>query len=345
VIPEVLVDYFQGFIDSFSIFRRPFRYGTPDESAYWVAYSGFKVREGYRGKMCCTLSPVLYVGNLLGYLRPLWLELSDRVYDLARAVPYTRGGDPITNDQVLPWEFELSVYYAPAHGYATEFLSVEEIHLARIIRGLSIQESLYRKAKALPIFLYGRSYARYNYTMMPEWLLVKQIAVVTVLRRDYKMAAAFAYSWDKYWEGLNKLTGLPDYARAIVDYERRLFEEYIPYESIQVAFQNSYIPPDKARDFFDLVVDEIRRLYALVGAEIRFFGGASYRIPRSTDEGYRLYYCFPHLFADPEEAESTLKWWFGSYEDLVRCLEEFSRRTRYEPLTSADSDLETVKEF
>lgn len=75
--------------------------------------------------------------------------------------------------------------------------------------------------------------------------------------------------------------------------------------------------PEVLVDYFQGFIDSFsifRRLYALVGEEFRPFYGTEPRAvaPTATEEGYRLYYAFPSLFASPEEAERALKWWFGS---------------------------------
>lgn len=61
VIPEPLINYFQGFIEEGrqSSGDKLYRYARPAESAYWVAHRGFDVKNSEYKKMGTTLFPVL----------------------------------------------------------------------------------------------------------------------------------------------------------------------------------------------------------------------------------------------------------------------------------------------
>jgi hypothetical protein len=52
---------------------------------------------------------------------------------------------------------------------------------------------------------------------------------------------------------------------------------------------------------------------------------------------------YPDLFENPEQAETLLKRWPSTYDDLIRYLETLRAR-KYEPRTNADLDPETIKE-
>jgi hypothetical protein len=343
-IPEPLVEYFTGFIESLSLgaYTRLYRYGTCFESSLWVAYEGFDLTKSDMRKMCTSLSPIVPT-MALPEGRVLLIEFHSWVYDEARAVPYTRDDDPITGDHLVPYELELSVYYAPERGYETKFISFRHISKARIVRGVDVGETSYKKAKSLPIFIHGRSYARYPYTLLSEDLLVKQLAITTVLYEDKKMRYAFAYAWDKYWEDLGRLSAMPMYSKAIAGYETAHHQTYYCESTVRYVCSRSFIPEKVVNEILPKIGREIKYIYALVGQEVGVGWGIMSAQYHASERAYRLYAMYPDLFENPEQAEALLKWWPSTYDDLIRYLETLRAR-KYEPRTNADLDPETIKE-
>jgi hypothetical protein len=346
-IPEELVNYFQSFIsDVDSRFRGTlFRYGGPPEGAFWVANNGFKVEETDTKKMCCTISPMLYVG-LMQPCKPTLMAIDGEIYDQSRVIPYTHDRDPVSRDPVYPMEFECSFYYAPEFGYQTKFVDVRYLSWARVVRGVDLYITEYKRAKVLPVFLHGRPYARFGFTMLPSYLLIKQLAIVAVAAWDDKMKYALAYSWDKYWEPLGKLAAPPNYAWCLGFYESSEFKRYYDEYKLKKTLADNLIPQDRWGELMDPLRAEVNRIYGLVGVELVWTGSTASAPPPSaaaSDKAYELYSRFPDLLPSPEAAERAIKWWHSSYDDLVRYL-ELLRRESYEPTTNADLDPEAVRE-
>jgi hypothetical protein len=350
-MPPRLVEYFTEFIERLAsrFAGRVFRYAKASESAYWVAYDGFKVKDTEYKKMSTTISPVLYVGQLIGPIRPLFIEFDSRIYSACLMAAYTWFNDPISGDPLAPCEFECSVYYSPEHGLHYDFVSVTTISKARLIRNMKTYESDYRRAKALPVYLYGRSHARYNYTLMDRLLLARQLAVVSILTHDSKMGVAFSYAWDSYWYDKGKLATRPNYAGAESTF--RLFEYNPNYttEYIRWVCETSLVPHEVCSSLLDDVASEIRQIYELVDIEVAISPSHHYAVPvpqqiASDPKAAALYDMFPDMFSSPLDAYFALKWHHGTFDDLVVQLEE-ARRRLYEPLVGPEDDAETVLEY
>jgi hypothetical protein len=351
-MPSKLVEYFTEFIENLAsqFTGRAFRYAKASESAHWVAYDAYKVKNTEYKKMSTTISPVLYVGQLIGSLRPLLIEFDSRIYSACLMVAYTWANDPISGDPLAPCEFECSVYYSPEHGYHYDIVSITTISKARLIRNMKTYESDYRRAKALPVYLYGRSYARYNYTLMDRRLLAKQLAVVSILTHDSKMGVAFSYAWDSYWYDKGKLETRPNYAGAESTF--RIFEYDPSYttEYIYRVCETSLVPREVCSSLFDDITSEIKQIYGLVEREAVINPSYYYTIPvpqqiASNPRVMTLYNMFPDIFSSPLDAYFALKWYHGTFDDLVVQLEETRRRRLYELLVGPEGDTETVFEY
>jgi len=140
-IPADLIEYFISFIEAIhhQTKTRLYRYATPPESPFWVAVDGFKISESEQKKMCMSLSPVFYTYVLGRFVRGTFIVFGDEIYDLARATSYTAvyPFDPISREYTYPYEMELSIYYNPALGYTTDFVSIDTIkksYMLRILR-------------------------------------------------------------------------------------------------------------------------------------------------------------------------------------------------------------------
>jgi hypothetical protein len=344
-LPEELINYYQGFIDWLdNAFKHQlFRYGSPNESAYWVAYEGFNIAKSEYQKLSMTLSPVLFTAFLPG-ARAILIGFGDWIYEDARAVPYTYSRDPLTLDPLYPYEFELAIYYKPAQGYSTSFLDVGNVNYARLIRGVNMSTSDYKKAKVLPYFKHGRAYGRYPSSLLDDGSLAQFLAVTSVLQYDSKMEMVFDYAWDKYWADRNKIAREPEYAHAIYGYALTTYRTYYTDESIYYICSKSMVPSHKCEEIYSDIVRRIKYIYGLVGVEVDIYIGESAMPERqASSKAYVLYNMFPDLFSSPQEAESTLKWWHEDFDSLVRYLNKYRER-RYEPKMSVDQDPEAVIE-
>jgi hypothetical protein len=345
-IPEAYVSYFSKFIDSLiSEFPgRLYRYITPSESAFWVAYDGFHLGRTYTKKISMTLSPVLCTESVPG-LRGVWLELTGDFHGWAKAVPYTRDNDPNTGDMLVPYEFELAVYAKDYERKVREerpllgsagvekylVIPIKDLSMARLLPEAlegGVNEKDYFKLKILPEYVHGVAYSRNPYKMLPRRLLVQQLAIVTVAMYDAKIRYATAYIWDLYWSEKKMLSGKPDFEGARTWYEEHNFLKRYYASNIENVCTYSYIPSDVCRELMDDIVDEITGIYSMFDVEVKFIDVGVTVEPRKesqiiSQKALALYSAFPELFKTPYESEHFLKWWHGTYEEAVMYLEEF----------------------
>jgi hypothetical protein len=356
-IPDAFIDFFHKWLDSVVKKFEPcyFRYATPREFAYWVAYDGFKLKQNKWKKFSVSVSPVLYCGALTDFdARRGHLTLTGDVYGFARAVPYTYGRDPKTGDTLIPAEFELSVYIADyveervlkenpwlERDKAEEMavIPITDVYMARVIElppeQSRLTESEYRKLKVLPFYLYEKVYYDYVHELVPRKMLTEQLALVTVAVNDPKLREAIGYAWDKYWEEKGLLAAPPNYARALTDFARMYHKNFYALHEIVSTCRFSLIPENACRELAPRVAEIMEHIYSLFELPVTVRAEAASPAPRSTasttagvsPEAHSLYLQFPDVFGDPVAAEMLLKWFCGGYEDLVLYLEE-RRRSR-----------------
>lgn len=347
-IPEELVDYFQSHIELFlNYFRRQtFRFISASESAYWVAYEGFDLKKKTDcPKLSASLSPILYL-NYLPELKAGFIRFSEQFFEEARAASYTYSYDPITDDMLAKHELEFAIYYSPTRGYNKSFVDINVADVARLLRNVSVDATDYKKAKTLPYYLHGRVYARYAYTLMPEYLLIKHVAMINVLHEDTKMSCAFGYAWDKYWEGYNKLETAPNYGNALYCYAINNFVTSYDMSSIHWMCVRSAVSDYACRRILNDVITEMRNIYGIVGASLSitdYHGYSTSSIAAASEKGYRLYNMFPDLLESPQQADTMIKWWFGDFDSLVMYLKNYRLRL-YEPRVTAEQDPEVFVE-
>jgi len=354
-IPDAFIDFFHGWLDSVVKKFEPcyFRYATPREFAYWVAYDGFKLKQNRWKKFSMSISPVLYCGGLSDLdVRRGHLTLTGDAYMYAKAVPYTHGRDPRTGDKLIPAEFELAVYTAD---YVEEkvlsqnpwlereraeemaVIPITDVHMARVIElppeQSRLTESEYRKLKVLPFYLYEKVYYDYVHELVPRKMLVEQLALVTIIVNDVKLERAIMYAWDKYWEEKGLLAGPPNYASTLAEFATFSHKGSYSAHHIISPCRFNLIPEKTCIELAPRVAEVIEQIYAMFNLPVVV--GAAAAEPRSTasttavvsPEAHSLYLQFPDVFGDPLAAEMLLKWFCGGYEDLVLYLEE-RRRSR-----------------
>ena len=323
VIPQGLVEYFQDFIQRLREFTvdKLYRYVTPAESAYWVAYLGFDLEKPKYKKFSMSLSPVFNVAGLsTADMRTPIITLENTLFDSAKAVAYTYPIDPLTEDTTIPFELEMAIYYP-----TKKIIDVDYVIEAKMLRNIAIPESEYKRAKTLPIYIHGRSYARYNYTMLPLDLVVKYLAIATIIDHDGKMTDAFRYAWDAYWLDEGKLE-VDKVNKLYIEekYATSEFADIYPYRSPITTCTYCSIPYDVCRAIHEDVIKEIMNIYSIVGIEQRFM-----------DYAYA-----PRLTYKRDE----LKWWFDDEESLERFIRNFEEKKVREWLVSPESDPETILE-
>jgi hypothetical protein len=348
-IPYDYVDYFSKFIDSLvSRFEgRLYRYITPNESVYWVAYEGFHLGKTYVRKVSMTLSPVLYTWSLAGWnLRGAWMELTGDFHQWARAVPYTHDVDPRTRDPLYVYEFEMAVYAEDyEHKVRMDYpwvsedrlsnymvLPIRDVQTVRLIPevldGRGMNEKDYFKLKVLPGYVHGTVRYRSPHTLLPKKTLVQQIAVVTVSKRDLKVRAASNYAWDTYWQQRHMLAHPPNYERALEIYGRWDFVTTYYTDDIEGTCLSSFIPLDQCWEVMNEIVDEITGIYGMFNASVEYVDRRSRHTPRTTagaasTHALALFKSFPELFRTAEEAEHFLKWWHAGYDEAFKYLADF----------------------
>jgi hypothetical protein len=345
-IPSDYIEYFSKFLDSLvNMFPgRLYRYITPSESAFWVAYDGFHLGRTYTKKISMTLSPVLCIESVPG-IRGAWLELTGDFYSWAKAVPYTRDHDPNTGDILVPYEFEMAVYAKDYERKVKEersllgdeeaekylVIPIKDLSMARLLPEAlkeGLNEKDYFKLKILPEYVHGAAYSRSPYRMLPRKLLVQQLAIVTVAMYDAKIRHATAYAWDLYWSERKMLSGRPDFEGALTWYEEHRFKKTYYASNIEHVCAYSYIPSDVCKELMDDIANEITGIYGMFDVEVRFVDmrvrvEPGKELRAISQNALALYRSFPELFRTPYEAEHFLKWWHGTYEDAVMYLEEF----------------------
>jgi hypothetical protein len=345
VIDRELVEYFTRLIEDIVKQTRfkLYRYVTPPESPYWVAFDGFRVSESYIKKMCVTLSPVFYTYVLGEWLRGAFIVFDKDLLDLAYAVAYTTRYpyDPVSGEYTYRYEMELAVHYRPEKGYKTDFVRIDHISKAYLLRGVQLTETEYRKAGVLPYYLHGRVYGIYPYTLLSEDLVKRLLALLIILRLDDKMDVAFAYTWDKYWEVYGRLSAKPNYGWAEKLYAQKEFKTAYTTKQIAMTCKGSLIPPEVCNGAFQSeVADIMRDIYGLVGTEItvELEPYAEYGAPsKVSSEALNLYRRFHDLLETPVDAERLIKWWFKDLESLEDYLRSI-RAKLYEPKVSVDLD-------
>jgi len=344
MINKELVEYFTKFIENivYETKLRLFRYATPPESPFWVALDGFKVSESEQKKMCTTLSPVFYTYVLGRYVRGVLIKFDEATFDLVKATSYTSAypDDPVSGERTFSYEMELSVYYKPEFGYNVSFVSIDHIDKAYLLRDVKLIESDYKKSKVLPQYLHDRTYAIYPYTLINRNLLIKQLAVLTIVRLDHKMDLAFAYSWDKYWDSINKLASRPNYAYVESLYLTQDFFTYYDIDMIKSTCRGALIPSNVCDEsFINEIINVMRYIYGLVGVEIyvRRYGASYVETYSFNTKSLKLYYKFFDILETPENAEKAIKWWFKDLESLENYLTSL-RVKQYEPKVSPEED-------
>jgi hypothetical protein len=347
VVDKELVEYFTRLIEDIVEQTRfkLYRYAMPPESPYWVAFDGFKVSESYIKKMCVTLSPVFYTYVLGEWLRGAFIVFDKDLLDLAYAVSYTARYpyDPVSGEYTFTYEMELAVHYRPELGYKADFVSIDHISKAYLLRGAKLNETEYRKSGVLPYYLHGRVHSIYPYTLLSEDLVKRQLAFLTILRFDEKMSLAFAYTWDRYWEAYSKLSAKPNYKLVESYYDKAKFYTHYDMNKIVATCKGTLVPPEVCDGAFqNEIADIMREIYGLVGVEITVEPYVAYPMmyvapPMVSREAIDLYYRFPELLETPEAAEELLKRWFSDLTSLEGYLRSLSLR-RYEPKVSVDVD-------
>jgi len=305
-IPSELLAYFHNFIEIMESISKMtlYRYISPPESALWVGYGGYDLSKISVPKMSTTIFPVLN-GVGIFYRKSIFISLGPYVYDYALAVSYTHWNDPITQDVLCPHEFELAIYSCnrTMAQRCLDFVDISSIEMARFIRNAELVDADYRKSKALLIYLYNRVYSRYNYTLVPNYALVKYLAMQLVTLYDKKMRYAFAVAWDKYWDDRGKLAAKPKYGEAVSRYIASDFRSDYSQSNLESTCGHSFIPEKKCKEVEPLVVQELKEIYGLIGHEIKY----SAYVPVAEK---------PHL------PDTSIKWWYGTKEDLDRYLRE-----------------------
>jgi hypothetical protein len=353
-IPESYIDYFAKFLDSLtSRFQgRLYRYITPPESAYWVAYDGFHLGRSHVRKVSMTLSPVLYTWSLISWnLRGAWIELTGDFYNWAKAVPYTWAVDPLASDPTYVYEFEMAVYTEDYKrkvemehpGMSEErlqnylVLPIRDVSMVRLIPEAlegGLNEKDYFKLKVLPGYIHGAVYQRSPYKMMPKDLLIQQLAIVVVTKNDTKLRYATGIAWDKYWEPKGMLSYPPNYEIAMQYYWRWSFKYNYQLDDIENACISSFVPLNVCWEIADEVVNEIQGIYGFFDRTIKYTDRRKPARVEAVEEAVassqalELYTTFSQLFRAPSEAQHFLKWWHGTYEDAVRYLREFMLNER-----------------
>jgi hypothetical protein len=351
-IPDAFIDFFHKWLESVVKKFEPcyFRYATPREFAYWVAYDGFKLKQNKWKKLSVTISPVLFCGVLNDFdARRGHLALAGSVYGFAKAVPYTRRRDPKTGDALHPAEFELSIYIDEyiegkvlkekpwlEREQAEEMavIPIADVHMARVIElppdQSRLSEAEYRKLKVLPFYLYEKVYYDYVHELIPRKMLIEQLALVTIADYDVKLNYAIGYAWDKYWEARGLLAAPPDYAGALSMYAGFKHKESYSRGDIIMVCKMSLIPRRVCEELAGEVAEVIEYIYGLFELPTTVEAKAE-STPAVTStaevsgEAYSLYLMFPDIFGSPQAADMMLKWFCGSYEDLVLYLEEYRR--------------------
>jgi len=320
--PKELVEYFQSFIDRTRAETKDnlFRYARPPESAYWTAYDKFDITRAGIKKMCTTLFPMLNIDSL-STDRIVYIIFGSFLFDYAKPVSYSYYSDPITGDILVPREFEVSVYAQDLREVNMNFINVVRFH-----RFVKVSESEYRKAKSLPIYLYGKVYSRYSHTFVSERLLIKYLAIQYVLRYDSKMTGVFMYAWDKYWEDQGKIAYPPNYAKTYSHYIGNPYDPRIIMGRIHDLCEYVMLPEHKCLEVKDKVVEEIKNIYGLVGEET---------------EVYTFSYPTQAKYIDMDR---ELKWWFGTKDELEAYNMSVTLKSRYEREMSATHDYEVIIE-
>jgi hypothetical protein len=353
-IPDSYVSYFTKFLDSLtSRFAGSLhRYITPAESVYWVAFDGFHLGRVYRKKVSMTLSPVLYTWSLASWKqRYAWIELTGDFHDWAKAVPYTWTIDPLCSDPVYVYEFEMAVYaedyklrVQEKYPWLTEeklqdylIVPIEDISMARLIPEAleeGLNEKDYFKLKILPGYIHEGVYKRSPYRMMPRRLLIQQLAIVTVTRKDPKLRYATSIAWDKYWEPKGMLSYPPRYDRALEEYDKWSFTYNYELNDIENVCISSFVPLNVCWEIVDEIVDEIQSIYGFFNVTVRYTDRRMPSVAQAVEEAtvssqaLELYTGFPKLFRAPAEAEHFLKWWHASYDEAFKYLEDLLKNER-----------------
>jgi len=348
LIPDVLIDYFTRYIQD--VLYTPsalFRYFSPAESALWVGYGGYDMDKSSFKKMSTTIFPV-FCSMAIAEERAGFIAFNSSELQEARAVSYTHPYDSISGDSLFPYEYEFAVYAVTkpeSHALSVERvpLTMGLINFVRLLRNAKLGESELKRAKVLPSYVHGRAYARYNYTLVPRDALIKYLAVTTTLYIDKKMMWAFAYAWDKYWQEWGLLAYPPSYSYAISSFEYYRYNPPKIYDVKNVC-ETSFVEESHCESLILEVLSEIQLLYSLVGIEVATPSNQPRKEERYTKDGEELYNMFPDIFDSPEQAEATLKWWYGSKEDLIRELRNMRVRRRYERRVTPETDPEVVVE-
>jgi len=348
-IPLDYIEYFSRFLDSLvSQFEgHLYRYITPAESVYWVAFDGFHLGRTHMKKVSMTLSPVLCTWSLAAWnLRGAWIELVGDFYNWARAVPYTHDTDPRTKDALYIYEFEMAVYAEDykrkvemEYPWVSEerlsnymILPTRDVQTARLIPEVldsnGMNERDYFKLKVLPGYVHGKVKSRSPYKMLPRRMLVQQLAIVTVTRKDFKVRAASNYAWDSYWQKRGMLAHPPDYEGVLEAYQLWGFSTTYYTYNIEDTCLSSFIPMDLCWELIDEIVDEITGIYGMFDMPVEYVDRRTPHTPRTvagaiSSHALELYRNFPEMFRTAEEAQHFLKWWHGTFEDAVRYLREF----------------------
>lgn len=374
-IPDKIVGYFFDFLeDLLSVTgRKLYRYITPRESAFWVAYSGFDITKSETRKLSTTISPVLFLGELWDSDRPVVIEFTPGLWLYGTPVTYNpEQTDPITKDGAFPWEFEVSCYLpADIKGYrgpvnllpyeinATDFIEADTaIVYVWVHRGAELDVREYRKAKTLPYYLYGKAHLRYMHTMLPTNILIRQLAIVTTMTNDEKVKLAFMYAWNRYWEKEQLLYVKPKYRAILEEYDNWILvspkyykeeqeEHWIQYGPIIKVCTSSMIPENVCIHLAPYIYNEILRIYSCFEeSEKRPVRGETVPVVKEKhrvqwEKALRLYEMFPDRFKTVEAAAMALKWWHESYDQLVKYLQEL-RKKRHLPKIRAEQDPDAI---
>jgi hypothetical protein len=319
-------------------------------------------------KVSLTLSPVLYTWSLVNWnLRGAWLELTGDFYRWARAVAYTHEVDPRTGDLLYVYEFEFAVY---AEDYKRKvqmdypwvseerlsnymILPIRDVQTVRLIpevlESSGMNEKDYFKLKVLPGYVHGRVRSRSPHRMLPRRMLVQQLAIVTVTRRDLKVRAASNYAWDTYWQQRHMLAHPPNYERALVTYGKSDFVTTYYTNNIEEACLSSFIPINLCWEMIYEIVDEITGIYGMFDMPVEYVDRRSPRAPRTavglvSTQALALYQSFPELFTTAEEAQHFLKWWHASYDEAFKYLSDFLRNERMYRRIRLRDDPEVVED-
>jgi hypothetical protein len=243
VFPDI-VNYFQRFIDSIIYYTnyKVYRYAGSMEVPKWLDKDGFVTSQSCYYKISVTISPVLYTYHI-GMYRNTIIEFEPKLFYELLAVSYTSDTvDQISKDPLIPTEFELAGYdydvlkQCPSvNEYARDrpvgLVPITYIRNSWIARGIEIPIYIYKKLKLLPYYLHDKVRVRYVHSLLPRDLLVKQLAIVTMLKYDIKMRYAFAYAWDDYFHRKQMLATVPNLEAAKEVFIARkpiILEDYTP---------------------------------------------------------------------------------------------------------------------